>query len=111
MDILPLQLKIKIFYYEIHDHNKDGKVIYIENSDDGFFQTIKEIWNRITELIGIKNAPDFVQNNLYDEEYIKLKNTNFVKSNCCKDELIILLHSAVKNNLKTSLTELINYDV
>ena len=43
------------------------------------------------------------------EEYITLKNTNFVKSNCCKDELIIVLHSAVKNNLKT-LIELINYD-
>ena len=84
--------------------------MYIENSDGGFFRTIREMWNRITELIGINNAPDFVQNNLYDEEYITLKNTNFVKSNCCKDELIIVLHSAVKSNLKTSLIELINYD-
>ena len=82
--------------------------MYIENSDGGFFRTIREMWNRITELIGINNALDFVQNNLYDEEYITLK--NFVKSNCCKDELIIVLHSAVKSNLKTSLIELINYD-
>ena len=112
MDILPLQLKIKNFYYEIHEQNKGGKAIYIENSDDGFFQTIIEISNKITELIFINNAPDFVPNNLYDEEYIKanvLKNTNFVKSNCYKDELIIVLHSVVNNNLKASLLELIEY--
>ena len=109
MDILPLQLKMKNFYYEIHDHNKGGKIIYIENSDDGFFQIIREIWNRITKLIGIKNAPDFVQNNLYDEEYIRanlLRNANFVESNCHKDEVIIVLHSVINNNLKASLLEL-----
>ena len=112
MDILPLQLKMKNFYYEIHDHNKGGKIIYIENSDDGFFQIIREIWNRITKLIGIKNAPDFVQNNLYDEEYIRanlLRNANFVESNCHKDEVIIVLHSVINNNLKASLLELVNY--
>ena len=109
MDVLPLQLKMKNFYYEIHDHNKGGKIIYIENSDDGFFQIIREIWNRITKLIGIKNAPDFVQNNLYDEEYIRanlLRNANFVESNCHKDEVIIVLHSVINNNLKASLLEL-----
>ena len=112
MDILPLQLKMKNFYYEIHDHNKGGKIIYIENSDDGFFQIIREIWNRITKLIAIKNAPDFVQNNLYDEEYIRanlLRNANFVESNCHKDEVIIVLHSVINNNLKASLLELVNY--
>ena len=112
MDILPLQLKMKNFYYEINDHNKGGKIIYIENSDDGFFQIIREIWNRITKLIGIKNAPDFVQNNLYDEEYIRanlLRNANFVESNCHKDEVIIVLHSVINNNLKASLLELVNY--
>ena len=112
MDILPLQLKMKNFYYEIHDHNKGGKIIYIENSDDGFFQIIREIWNRITKLIGIKNAPDFVQNNLYDEEYIRanlLRNATFVESNCHKDEVIIVLHSVINNNLKASLLELVNY--
>ena len=112
MDILPLQLKMKNFYYEMHDHNKGGKIIYIENSDDGFFQIIREIWNRITKLIGIKNAPDFVQNNLYDEEYIRanlLRNANFVESNCHKDEVIIVLHSVINNNLKASLLELVNY--
>ena len=61
----------------------------------------------------INNAPDFVQNNLYDEEYIKaniLKNTNFVKNNCYKDELIIVLHFVINKNLKASLLELRDYD-
>ena len=83
MDILPLQLKIKNFYYEIHDHNKGGKTIYIENSDDGFFQEIREIWNKITKLICINNPPDFVQNNSFDKEYIRaniLRNTNLLKA-------------------------------
>ena len=107
MDILPLQLKLKNFYFEIHDYNKGGRIIYIENSDDEFFQTIREIWNKITKLIGINNAPNFVQNNLFDEQYIRaniLRNKNFVKSNC-----LIVLHSVVNNNLKASLLELINY--
>ena len=64
MDILPLQLKLNNFYYEIHDYNKVGRIIYIENSDDEFFQTIRKIWNKITKLIGINNAPNFVQSNL-----------------------------------------------
>ena len=112
IDILPLQLKIKNFYYEIHDHNKGSRIIYTENSDNGFFQTIREIWNKITKLIGINNAPDVVQNNLFNEEYIRaniLRNANFVKSNCYKNEIIIVLPPVVNNNLKASLLELINY--
>ena len=34
--------------------------MYIENSDDGFFQTIRKIWNKITELIFIGNASDLI---------------------------------------------------
>ena len=67
-----------------------------------FFKQFREIWNKITEFIGINNGTDFVQNNLFDEEYIRaniFRNTNFVKSNCYKDELIIILHSVVNNNL------------
>ena len=77
-----------------------------------FFKQFREIWNKITEFIGTNNGTDFVQNNLFDEEYIRaniFRNTNFVKSNCYKDELIIILHSVVNNNLKASLLELINY--
>ena len=37
MDILPLQLKIKNFYYEIRDYDNGDKMIYIENSNKKFF--------------------------------------------------------------------------
>ena len=36
-----------------------------------------------------------------------LENTNFVKSNCHKDEIIIVLHSVVNNIIKASLLEVI----
>ena len=42
MDILPLKLKIKNLYYEIHDYNKGGRIIFIENSDDKFFQKVRK---------------------------------------------------------------------
>ena len=61
----------------------------------------------------IDNAHDFVKTAVYDdEEYIEaniLRNTNFAKSICYKDRIIIALHSVVNNNLETSLLELINY--
>ena len=89
------------------------KWFILKNSDKRFFEKIRKIWNKITELMFIDNAPDFVKTTLYDdEEYIKaniLRNTNFVKSTCYKDKIIIVLHSVVNNNFKTSLLELINY--
>ena len=112
MDILPLQLKIKNFYYEIHDYNNGNEIIYIENSGKRFFETIRAIWNKIIELININNAPNFVKYTLDDEEFIEadvLKNTSFIKSNCHKDKLIIVLHSVVNNILNASLLELRKY--
>ena len=60
MDIVQLQLKIKNFYYEIRDYNNGDKTIYIENSDKEFFEKMREIWNKVIELININNAPNFV---------------------------------------------------
>ena len=37
MDIVPLQLKIKDFYYEIQNYNNGDNIIYIENNDKVFF--------------------------------------------------------------------------
>ena len=74
---------------------------------------MKEIWNKIIELIGINNALDFIKYTLDGEKYIMenvLENKNFVKSNCHKDELIIVLHSIVNNNLEASLLEVIKYE-
>ena len=41
MDIVPLQLKIKNFYYEIHDDDGYNERIYIENSNKRFFDKIR----------------------------------------------------------------------
>ena len=96
MNIVSLLLKIKSFYYKIHDYNDDEEMISIENSDKGFFEKIRKTWNNITELMFIDNAPDFVKITVYDDvKFIKaniLINTSFVKSTCYKDEIIIALH-------------------
>ena len=70
MEQILCQLKIKTFYCEIPH---DG-MIYIENSDKGFFKTIKKIWKKIIKLVNINNVPNFIQTTIYDDgEYIKAK--------------------------------------
>ena len=74
---------------------------------------MKEIWNKIIKLIGINNAPDFIKYTLDDEKHIMadvLENTNFLKSNCHKDEIIIVLHSFINNIIKSSLLEVTEYE-
>ena len=109
MDIVPLQLKIKNFNNEIENH-KIGDVIFIKNSDEGFFEKMRKIWNKIIELINIDDISNFVKNTLIDNiEYIEadiLKNTNFVKSNCLKDKIIIVLDSVINDILIASLLEI-----
>ena len=113
MDIVPLQLKIKNFYWETDDDDGRNERIYIENSYKEFFGKIRKIWNKIIELLSNNNRPDFIKTNVIDdEEYMRvniLRNTNFVKSICYKDEIIIVLHSVVNNNVKASFVELINH--
>ena len=50
---------------------------------------MREIWNKIIELLGINNAEDFVKYTLDDNskytEAVILKNTNFVPISCLKD--------------------------
>ena len=107
--IAPLQLKIKSFYYEIQDYNNDDNIIYIENSDERFFEKMRKIWNKIVELLNINNAEHFVKYTLDDNsEYVEAdvhKNTSFVKGSN-SDELEIVLHSVIDNDLKTSLVQL-----
>ena len=72
---------------------------------------MREIWNKVIELININNAPNFVKDTLDNNSEFNdadvLQNTNFTKSNWYKDQLIIVLHSVVNNNLKASLLEVI----
>ena len=88
-------------------------MIYIENNDDGFFQTMREIWNKIIKLIGINNAPDFIQYTLYDNsKYIEvdvLGNISFAKSYCLEDKIILVSHSDINNILHSLMMFLLHH--
>ena len=102
MAVVPLQLKIKNLYFELLTFTKNDRVMFIYNYDKELFRKCREIWNKITELIGINNAPDFVETNLDDDdEFINAyahKNTSLVESNY-RNRLIIVLHSVFNNCL------------
>ena len=73
MTIVPLQLKIKNFFGELHTYtnNNNNRIMSIQSDDKELFRKCREIWNKITELIGINNAQDFVETTLDDgDEFI-----------------------------------------
>ena len=78
----------------------------IQSDEKELFRKIREIWNKIIELIGINNAKDFVKNTKdYDDEFIMVdvhKNISFDEGNY-RGKLVIVLHSVIDNYLKTSL--------
>ena len=82
--------------------------MFIHIDDKEFFRKRREIWNKITELIGITNAQDFVETSLDgEEEFITAyphKNTSFVEVNH-RNKLIIVLHSVLNDYLETSLVQ------
>ena len=104
MMIVPLQLKINNSYDEINTPANNNRVMFIYNDDKEFFRKCREIWNKITELIGINNAPDFVETTLDDgDEFIMVdvhKNTSFVGGNY-RNKLVIVLHSVIDDYLQT----------
>ena len=108
MTIVQLQLEIKNFYGELHTFTNNDRVKFIHNDDKELFRKYREIWDKITELIGINNAPDFVETTLNDgDEFITVdvhKNTSFVRGNNI-NKLVIVLHSAINNYLQTSLVQ------
>ena len=84
--IAPLQLKIKNFsFVELHMFTSNITQVSIHSDDKEVFRKCREIWNKITGLIGIKNAPDFVETTLDDgDEFIMVdveKNTSSVRDN------------------------------
>ena len=62
------------------------------------------MWNKITQLLGINNAQDFVETTLDDgDEFIMVdvhKNTSFVGGNY-RNKLVIVLHSAIDDYRQT----------
>ena len=100
--------------YEISEYDNGDEIISIENNDKEFFKQISQIWNKIIELIGINNTPNFVQTTLDDDgskftEADVLKNTSFIESCHYKDKLIMVLHSVINNCLKSSLIQRIKH--
>ena len=109
MTVVPLKLKIKNFYGELHALKSNITLMFIQSNDKELFRKIREIWNKIIELIGINNAKDFVKNDIDDDadEFIMVdvhRNTSFVEGNF-RDKLVIDLHSIIDNYLKTSLIQ------
>ena len=106
MTTAPLQLKIKNFYGELQTYTNNNRVMHIHSDDKELFRKCREIWNKITELIGINNAQDFVETTLDDgDEFIMVdvhKNTSLVRGNY-RNKLIIVLHSVINDYLQTSL--------
>ena len=104
MTIVPLQLKIKNFFGELHTYTNNNRVMPIHSDDKELFRKCREIWNKITELIGINNAQDFVETTLDDgDEFIMVdvhKNTSFVGGNY-RNKLVIVLHSVIDDYLQT----------
>ena len=84
--IVSLQLKINNFYFgELHKFTSNITAMLIHSDDKEFFRKCREIWNKITELICINNAQDFVETTLNDGDKFLVvdvhKNTSFVRVN------------------------------
>ena len=53
MNVVPLQLKLKNFYGEILLYACNNRMMPIHGDDKELFRKCREMWNKITELIGI----------------------------------------------------------
>ena len=110
--IVPLQLKTSNFYGEIHTYASNYRIMPIHIDDKELFIKCREIWNKITEIIGINNAEDFVETNeVKGDEYNEVnvdKNTNFAKGNYRnRNKLVIVSDFVIDDYLKTSLVQYI----
>ena len=54
-------MKYVIMVIKRYGDNNGDKTIYIENSGKEFFEKMREISNKVIELININNAPSFVK--------------------------------------------------
>ena len=108
MTIVPLKLKIRKFFGELHTYTNNNRVMPIHSDDKELFRKCREIWNKIAELIGINNAQDFVETTLDDgDKFIMVdvhKNTRFVRGNY-RNKLVIVLYSVIDDYLQESLVQ------
>ena len=107
MKIVPLQLKINNFYGKFHELGIDTKLMSIESNDKELFKKCREISNKITELIGINSAIDFVKNNMDDESImIDVNNSTFSIEGYFGGDLVIVLHSVIDDCIESLLVKL-----
>ena len=111
MAIVPLQLKINNFYFDLLTFTNNDRVMFIYNDDKKLFWRCREIWNKITGLIDINSAPNFGETNLddddNDDEFISAyehKNTSFVEVSY-RNKLIIVLDSIFHDYLQSSIVQ------
>ena len=111
MKIVPLQIKIKNFYFgelQLHMFTNNITLMPIHSDDKELFRKCREIWNKITELIGINNAPDFVETTLDDgDEFIMVdveKDKSSVRDKY-RNNLVIVLHSVFNDCPQTLLVQ------
>ena len=108
MTTVPLQLKINIFFDEIYTFTNNNRIMFIDNDDKELFRKCREIWNKITKLIYLNNAADFVETTFDDgDEFIMVdvhKNTSLVRGNY-RNKIVIVLHSVINDYLQTSLVQ------
>ena len=81
----------------------------IHSDDKELFRKCREIWNKITELIGIDDPTDFVETTLDDneDEFIMLeveKNTSAVRDKYRNDPVFVF-HSVLNEFPQTSLVQ------
>ena len=111
MVIAPLQLKIKNFCDELNTFANNNGVIIIYNDDKEFFRKCIEIWNKITELIGINNPIDFVEADDHYELFITAdvhENTSLVIEDNYRyghNNVVIVSYSVINDYLKRSLVQ------
>ena len=101
----PLQLRIKNFSSKMEIYTNDDKVMSIYSDDEELFKKCKKIWNKVTKLIGINNAPGFAKTNSNGEESIMAdvhENTSFIEDNY-ENELVIVLDSVFNEYPNTLL--------
>ena len=108
--VVPLQLKIKNFYFgELRMFTSGITLVPIHSNDKELFRKCREIWNKINELLGIHDATDFVRTTLDDDEdeFIMLKvekNTSAIKDKY-RNDLVFVLHSIFNDYHQTSLVQ------
>ena len=59
--IIPLKLRIDNLCGGICTYANNNRVMYIHIDDKELFRKCRDIWNKITELIGINNAENIVK--------------------------------------------------